>query len=148
MTNIIHHKLFFSHPPEVVWEYLTKSELITQWLMENDFEPVLGFDFQFRSRPLPAYDFDGIVYCKVLEIVPYKRLSYSWKAGPGAGKFIMDSIVVWTLHAQDGGTELQLDHTGVDSKLPIYALMNIGWLENMEKILKLINTVKHGTLRS
>lgn len=148
MANSIHHKLFFPHPPEIVWEYLTKSNLMAQWLMENDFEPLLGFDFQFRHNPMPAHNLDGIMYCKVLEIVPYKRLSYSWKAGPGDGKFIMDSIVVWTLYEREGGTELQLDHTGVDSQLSIYPIINVGWFENMEKILKLINNLKHDSIRS
>lgn len=79
MTKSIHHKLFFSHPPEVVWGYLTKSELISEWLMENDFKPVVGHQFQFRSKPAPAIDFDGNVYCTVLEIIPFKKLTYSWK---------------------------------------------------------------------
>ena len=69
MTKSIHHQFFFQHSPEVVWEYLTKAELIAQWLMENDFQPLIGYDFQFRSRPLPDLNFDGIIYCKVVEVV-------------------------------------------------------------------------------
>jgi uncharacterized protein YndB with AHSA1/START domain len=30
------------HPPEKIWRALTHSELIKQWLMENDFQPVVG----------------------------------------------------------------------------------------------------------
>src|SRR5215510_7634038 len=97
MTDHIHHKVFFSHSPEDVWEYLTKPDLIAQWLMENDFQPIIGFDFQFRTRPMPNLDFDGIVYCKVVEIVPYKKLSYSWKGGPGNGRITLESLVAWTL---------------------------------------------------
>jgi len=37
MAKSIQHNYFFSHTPEVVWEYLIKAELIAQWLMENDF---------------------------------------------------------------------------------------------------------------
>jgi len=37
MTKSIKHQFFFPHPPETVWEYLTKPELMEQWLMRNDF---------------------------------------------------------------------------------------------------------------
>jgi uncharacterized protein YndB with AHSA1/START domain len=147
MTNSIHHQFFYSHPPEVVWEYLTKSELIAQWLMKNDFEPIIGYDFQFNTNPLPNFNFDGIFYCKVLEIVPRKKLSYSWKGGPGNGKITVDSIVVWELRQKDNGTELILDHSGISlpENLSIYAAMNEGWLKNMQKIAALINLAKHDT---
>jgi uncharacterized protein YndB with AHSA1/START domain len=145
MTNSIHHKFFYSHPPEIVWEYLTKAELIEQWLMKNDFEPIIGYDFQFKTNPLPNFNFDGIFYCKVLEIVPQKKLSYSWKGGPGHGQITIDSIVVWELRPKDNGTELILDHSGISlpENLSIYSAMNEGWLKNMQKIAALINLVKH-----
>ena len=33
------------HPPEKVWRALTQSALIEEWLMKNDFEPVVGRRF-------------------------------------------------------------------------------------------------------
>lgn len=110
MNRSIKHTFFYSHKPETVWEYLTKAELMSQWLMPNDFLPIVGHDFKFTIKPLPELEFDGIVYCKVLEIVPFKKLSYSWKGGPGNGKINLDSIVTWTLVAKENGTELFLDH--------------------------------------
>ncbi|MBT1698388.1 SRPBCC domain-containing protein [Fulvivirgaceae bacterium PWU4] len=97
MTNVIKHKFFYPHPPEAIWEYLTRSDLMELWLMKNDFQPVVGHDFQFRTDPIPALDFDGIFYCKVLEVVPFKKLSYSWKSGPGDGQITLDSVVTWKL---------------------------------------------------
>ena len=146
MTKSISHKLFFPHSAEVVWEYLTTAELMAQWLMPNDFEPILGCDFQFRTKPMPAMEFDGIVYCKVLEIVPFKKLSYSWKGGPAEGKITLDSVVVWRLTPKDNGTELSLEHSGFTElvNLTMYTAMNEGWLKNMHKIAERINTVKHG----
>jgi uncharacterized protein YndB with AHSA1/START domain len=93
MANNITHNFFFQNPPEIVWEYLTTSELMAQWLMPNDFLPIVGHDFQFRIPPIPSMDFDGVIYCKVLEMVPPKKLTYSWKSGPGSGKITLDSIV-------------------------------------------------------
>ena len=147
MPTSIHHKFFFPNPPEVVWEYLTDAQLIEQWLMPNDFLPVVGYDFQFRTNPLPNFNFDGIVYCKVLEIIPFKKLSYSWKGGPGDRKITLDSVVVWTLHPTNGGTELILDHSGFKEveNFTMHSIMNEGWLKNIRKISEQINAANHGT---
>jgi len=147
MAKSIRHQLFFPHPPEMIWEYLTNAELLELWLMRNDFQPILGHDFQFRTNPIPSLDFDGICYCKVLEIVPFKKLSYSWKGGPGEGKITLDSLVVWKLEPRDMGTELFLEHSGFSDieNLAIYNGMNEGWLKNMHKIAERLNATKHGT---
>ena len=147
MERSIKHTIFYSHSPETVWEYLTKAELMSQWLMPNDFEPILGYDFQFKIKPMPQFDFDGIVYCKVLEIAPFKKLSYTWKAGPGDGKINLDSIVTWTLIAKDNGTELLLDHSGMMENADIYSAMNIGWQQNMNKIAERINAAEYGSAK-
>jgi uncharacterized protein YndB with AHSA1/START domain len=147
MTKSIRHNFFFSHPVEVVWEYLTKAELIEQWLMPNDFLPIIGYDFQFRIKPLPQFEFDGIIYCRVLEIDPFKKLSYSWKSGPGNGKITIDSVVVWKLQPKDNGTALSLEHSGFKEleNYTMYTLMDDGWLKNIQKIADRINISKHGT---
>jgi uncharacterized protein YndB with AHSA1/START domain len=141
MSKSINHKLFFPNPPSVVWQYLTNAELMELWLMKNDFQPVVGHNFQFKTNPLPNLNFDGNVYCEVLEIIPDKKLVYSWKGGPGNGITTMDSIVEWTLRGKDNGTELELNHSGTDAfdTLPIFAAMNAGWLKNALKIYELIN---------
>src|SRR5690242_9528094 len=105
MTKSIHHQFFFPHPAEMVWEYLTNAELMAQWLMKNDFQPIVGHEFQFRTNPIPSLDIDGIMYCTVLEIIPFKKLSYSWKAGPGGGKITLDTVVVWELQSKEKGTD-------------------------------------------
>ena len=37
------------HPPEKIWRALTQGPLIEQWLMKNDFQPVVGHRFNFRA---------------------------------------------------------------------------------------------------
>jgi len=139
------HSIFYSHGPEAVWEYLTNSELISQWLMPNDFEPVVGHEFTFKTRPIPNFEFDGIIYCKVLEIVPLKKLVYSWKGGPGDGRINLDSVVTFTLTSKSDGTELLLEHSGLMENINIYTAMSDGWLKNIRKIDDLINSAKYGT---
>jgi len=145
MSRHIRHQLFFAHPPQTVWQYLTDSSLMEQWLMKNDFRLKIGHSFQFRARSMPELDFDGIVHCEVLEIIPYEKLSYSWKLGPGSGKITIDSVVTWELKEKENGTELSLLHTGFDhlESLVLYNLMDQGWLKNMHTIAELIKTTKH-----
>jgi uncharacterized protein YndB with AHSA1/START domain len=141
MTKSIRHEIFYAQPPAAVWEFLTNPALIAQWLMPNDFLPVLGHDFKFTIKPMPSFNFDGIVYCKVLELIPCKKLSYSWKCGPGSGDLSIESVVTWTLIPKDNGTELLLDHTGRMDNLPFFELMDEGWKKNMNKIVEFLNAV-------
>lgn len=146
MEKVIKHQFFFAHSPEAVWDYLTKSELMEQWLMKNDFQAIVGLDFQFRTNPIPSLDFDGIFYCKVLEIIPFKRLSYSWKSGPGKGEITLDSIVIWKLEPKADGTQVFLEHSGFARKenLNFYEGLSHGWIEKFDKIDNLLNALQHG----
>ena len=98
---------------------------------------------------MPQLDFDGIVYCKVLEIVPHQKLSYSWKSGPGNGKIELDSIVVWKLIPKENGTELLLEHTGFSGfdHVGMFSAMNEGWFKNMQKIGELIKAADAETAK-
>jgi len=147
MAASIKHQLFFPHPPSAVWEYLTNAELMELWLMKSDFQPIMGHEFQFRVNPIPSLDFDGIIYCKVLEIDPFKKLSYSWKLGPGDGTINVDSVVHWELQPKDKGTELLLIHGdfAILENVSIFNAMDNGWLENIHKILDQLNKTNHGT---
>ena len=96
----------FNQSTKEVWGYLTKPELIEQWLMKCDFKPVVGHKFKFiNNSKIDAY-------CEVLEIVPHKLLSYSWRKGKSEEEIRVDSVVTWTLIEKKGGTELHLHHTG------------------------------------
>jgi len=100
------YERFLSHSPERVWRALTESDLMGRWMMETDFEPVMGHRFTFRTDPAPT--FDGVLYGEVLLVDPPHQIAYSFKGG------IMqyETRVTWTLIEQDGGTLLRLEHTG------------------------------------
>jgi uncharacterized protein YndB with AHSA1/START domain len=92
------------HPPEKVWRALTQGALIKEWLMENDFEPVVGHKFNFRSTPVPNWN--GIIESEVLVVEPNKKLSYSWET------MGMGSVVVFTLVATKSGTLVRMEQSG------------------------------------
>ena len=101
-TLVIEREL--AHPLEKIWRALTEGQLIKDWLMDNDFQPVVGHKFNFRSTPVPNWD--GIIESEVLLIEPNKKLSYSW-ATMGMG-----SVVTFTLTPTDNGTHLHMEQSG------------------------------------
>ena len=92
------------YPLEKVWRALTQGSLMKEWLMDNDFQPVAGHRFNFRSTPAPNWN--GVVDCEVLAFEPNKRLSYSWCS------MGLASVVTWTLSATARGTLLRFEQTG------------------------------------
>ena len=94
-----------THPPEKVWRALTEGPLIAQWMMENDFQPVVGHSFTFRATPAPNWN--GIVECEVLQVEPHRSLSYRWGV---AG--IEPWIVTLTLTPTPAGTHLHMEQSG------------------------------------
>lgn len=122
----------FAHAPEKLWRALTESPFLAQWLMNNDFEAVVGKQFQFRSEPVPGWD--GVIDCKVLVVDPLKQLSYSWSS-MGA-----DFVVLWTLTAADGGTHLRMEQSGFGpDQEKAYGGAKYGWqsfFNNLERKLE------------
>ncbi len=97
------------HPPEKVWRALTESALLDEWLMHNDFQPVVGHHFNFRREPTPTWN--GVVDCEVLEVEHGQRLSYRWdSSGEEAGN--MRTVVTWTLTPTERGTLIRLEQAG------------------------------------
>src|SRR5580704_13743986 len=92
------------YPPEKVWRALTEGSLIKEWLMDNDFQPVVGHRFNFRFKPVPGWD--GVIHSEVLVIEPHKKLSYSWNT------MGLDTLVVFTLAATEGGTLVRVEQSG------------------------------------
>jgi uncharacterized protein YndB with AHSA1/START domain len=137
MQTAIKHHWFYNCPPQEVWDYLTNPELLSAWLMNNDIKPVVGHRFMFKINPIPAMDFDGKVYCEVLESIPDKKLVYTWKAGPGDGSLNLDTVVTWTITPRDGGTELFLEHRGFEPDINkiMFQAMDNGWKKNISELL-------------
>lgn len=98
------------HAPEKVWRALTQGPLIADWLMSNDFEPVVGLRFNFRAPPMPNWN--GVTDCEVLVVEPQERLSYSWSASGDDAANGVKTIVTFTLTPVNGGTYLRMEQSG------------------------------------
>ena len=86
-------------PPEKIWRALTQPHLIEEWLMKNDFKPVVNHRFNLSA------DW-GAVDCQVLAVEPHKTLSYTWAA------YGLESVVTWTLTPRNSGTLLRMEQSG------------------------------------
>jgi uncharacterized protein YndB with AHSA1/START domain len=114
------------HAPEKVWRALTQKHLIDDWLMQNDFEPVIGHRFTLTSNW-------GSIACEVLKADPPKSLAYRWDSSG------LESVVTWTLEATDAGTLLRIDQTGFKSDfMAAYKGAQAGWprfLDGLDRVL-------------
>ena len=117
-------------PPEKVWRALTQPHLIEEWLMKNDFRPVVDHRFTLRA------DW-GSVDCRVLAVEPSKTLTYTWEA------YGLESVVTWTLTPTGGGTRLRMEQTGFrPDQQQAYRGAKYGWQKffaNLEQVVARID---------
>jgi len=121
----------FPHAPEKLWRALTESNLVAQWLMKNDFQPVVGRKFQLRSDPVPNWD--GIIDCEVLVVEPMKSLSYTW------GTLGLESVVLFTLTPTESGTQVRMEHSGFRAdQEQAYKGATYGWQRFLGELDKVV----------
>ena len=117
-------------PPEKIWRALTQPHLIEEWLMKNDFKPVVGHSFNLRA------DW-GVVDCRVQAVEPNKTLSYTW------GAYGLESVVTWTLTPTSTGTHLRMAQSGFrPDQQQAYQGAKYGWQQlfaNLERVLARID---------
>jgi uncharacterized protein YndB with AHSA1/START domain len=113
------------HAPEKIWRALTQGHLIKQWLLDNDFQPVVGHTFRFHQTPQPEWD--GIINSRVLVVdEANKQLSYTW------GTLGLESVVAWTLRPTENGTIVRMEHSGFrEDQDRAYKGAKYGWQKFM-----------------
>lgn len=129
----------FAHPQAKIWRALTEGPLLEQWMMSNDFVPVVGHRFKFRRDPVPNWN--GIVEGEVLIVDPIGRLSYSW--GVGDTEAGLRWVVEWTLTPTEGGTHVRMEQSGFHpNQKANYQGAKYGWqkfFEGLERVLREVN---------
>ncbi|PZM17251.1 SRPBCC family protein [Rhizobium tubonense] len=129
---------FFPHARETIWKTLTSGDMIARFLMKpTGFAPALGNHFTFQTTP--AGEWDGIIHCEVVDVVPNERFAYTWKGGHPANRgygSLLDTLVIWTLSEVEGGTRLRLVHSGFITPTNDTAFMNMseGWKKVVPRI--------------
>ena len=119
----------FPFAPEKLWRALTQPHLIEEWLMKNDFKPVVGHSFNLRG------DWGGVLDCEVLAVDPTRTLSYTWNFTHDDAAFDLRSVVTFTLTPTGTGTRLRMEQSGFQpSQKQAYGGANAGWQQFFAKL--------------
>ena len=134
-TNPLVKEVVINVSPERVWNAITNRDEMKKWYFDlAEFKAEVGFEFQFEGGP------DDRKYthlCKIEEIIPGEKLSYSWRYKNYPG----ESLVTFELFEEGEKTRLRLTHKGIESfgkENPDLAKENFvkGWNEILDKNLK------------
>lgn len=122
-----------AHPPEKIWRALTRPHLIAEWLMKNDFAPVVGHRFNLRG------DWGGVLDCEVLAIEPNRMLSYTWNFAHDDAAYRLQSVVTFTLTPTGAGTRLRMEQVGFrPEQKQAFGGAKAGWQQFFEKLEQLL----------
>jgi uncharacterized protein YndB with AHSA1/START domain len=125
------------HPPEKVWRALTQGALLEEWLMKNDFQPIIGHKFNFRATPMPHWN--GVVDCQVLAVEPHRRLSYSWNASGEEAAGGLKTVVTWTLTPTKSGVLVRMEQSGFRPEDEAnYQGANYGWQRYIGELERIV----------
>ncbi|MCC9024352.1 SRPBCC family protein [Bacillus nakamurai] len=94
----ITHTVVLKAPMQVVWDTVSTADGLALWFMPNDFTPEEGSEFQLESPFGPSP-------CKLLDIDPPYRLSFSWDTEGWIVSFVLKEM-------ENGDTEFTLIHGG------------------------------------
>lgn len=162
MQRNIRIQRLLPYPIELVWQTLTDASVLSSWLMESDFAPILGHKFTFRMKPQRGWD--GVTHCEVMELDAPSSLAYSYRGKASGEKTLscagidskkaravvkgiftaLDTVLRFRLSPEvacDGSekTRLTLEHTGYRGlKLVVVSyVMGAGWKRILDRRLPL-----------
>src|ERR1700761_9527856 len=96
-------------PVEKVWDAITNRDKMEQWYFNlAEFKPEVGFEFSFEGgTEVKCY----LHLCKITEVIPVKKLQYSWRYDGYAG----NSFVTFELFPEGNQTRVKLTHEGLET---------------------------------
>ena len=99
----------YQAPVERVWKAITDKDQMKQWYFDiAEFKPEVGFEFRFNGG---NEDRVYVHLCKITEVVPGKKLRYSWQYQGYDGL----SFVTFELFPEGDTTRLRLTHEGLET---------------------------------
>ena len=106
---LVFEKLYNANPARV-WKAITDKDEMKDWYFDlKDFIAETGFKFEFYGGPSKEKQY--LHLCEITEVVPKKKLTYSWRYDGYKGI----SYVTFELFDKGGQTLLKLTHEGLDS---------------------------------
>lgn len=158
MKRTIRLKTCFSYKRELLWKAITNSDIMGKWFMENDLIPEVNREFTFHKDPQPGWN--GITYCKVMEIQPLQKITYTYCGEAGGEKTLacagihsdmadkavkgiftkLNTVLSFTLISDCRGCCLILEHSGFEGfkQILVSFVFGMGWKRQMKKLSTLL----------
>lgn len=107
MTDVtVRKSIVLKADAETVWGFLTDPEKIGTWFHKPEAPLALGETYGMRGQDSGEIFMSG----KVLVAEPFTKLEYEFNLAPMGD---VGSKVAWELVPFEGGTQLNLTHTGI-----------------------------------
>jgi uncharacterized protein YndB with AHSA1/START domain len=126
----------YDAPVEKVWKAITDKRQMKEWYFDlEEFKAEVGFEFTFAGKGHKGEPY--IHRCRVLEVIPQKKLTHTWTYENYPGY----STVTFELFSEGAQTRVKLTHAGLESfppNNPDFAKESFagGWTELIGKLLQ------------
>ncbi len=101
------HEQEYNASVEKVWNALTRKEEMKEWYFDiAEFEPKIGFQFQFWGGDEHQ---QYLHLCEVTEVVQNNKIAYTWRYR----EYEVTTVVRFELFPEAGKTRLRLTHENV-----------------------------------
>ncbi|MFT4413856.1 SRPBCC family protein [Fredinandcohnia humi] len=119
----ITQKVLINAPIQKVWTFVSTPEGIASWFMPNDIDLKVGHEFHLQSPFGPSP-------CKVLEVNPPNKLSFTWDTEGWVVEFLLkemgDQTEFTVIHSGWKDSEEIIGKAGEKAAI-IRDRMNQGW---------------------
>jgi uncharacterized protein YndB with AHSA1/START domain len=125
----------YNAPVERVWKAITDKDQMKEWYFDiAEFKAEKGFEFSFYGGDAKGEQY--LHLCKIMEVIPNKKLKHSWRYDGYEG----DSFVTFELFDEGDKTKVKLTHEGLETfpAVPAFAKENFvqGWTQIIGTSLK------------
>lgn len=103
-------EIIINSPASEIWKAITDKDEMKKWYIDiEEFEPKEGFEFQFWEGDENK---KFLHLCKVTEVIPEKKISYTWKYD----EFPVKTLVTFEIFDEGSNTsKVRLTHDGVEN---------------------------------
>lgn len=109
-VNSVQIEQLYASPIEKVWRAITDKDAMKQWYFDfQEFRAESGFEFRFWGGP--AEDRQYLHICRITEVLPGKKLAYSWRYDG----YIGTTLVTFELFEEGEQTRVRLTHEGLET---------------------------------
>jgi uncharacterized protein YndB with AHSA1/START domain len=103
-------EIIINSPASEIWNAITDKDEMKKWYFDiEEFEPKEGFEFQFWGGDENK---KFLHLCKVTEVIPEKKISYSWKYN----ELPVETLVMFEIFDEGNKrSKVRLTHDGVEN---------------------------------